>query len=298
MPLWIGAYLADTMKLTTIQHGAYLLLLIAYWRERKPLEDSDDELRSITKLERAEWKRMRPLLAKFFRVADGVWWHKRVESEIKAADARSKKAADKAKKAAQARWGDGTKHVNGDASSMPEALLEDVLDECPTPSPTPIPPGYSEANASAADAAAGSVDKPKPKSPEDMTKAELWRAGKSLLREADVPEAQCGSFIGKLVIDYTDLIVIDAVRAAVVATPADPKEYIKATCMRLKGERAADHGKPLTVPSAAAAETQAAIAEQARHAAEAAAETPEQRAATSERLRRARENVTAKGIAA
>ena len=78
------------------------------------------------------------------------------------------------------------------------------------------------------------------KSPDQLTKEELWKAGKSLLAEAGMPIAQCGSFVGKLVKDYNDSIVIDAVRAAVTTTPADPKEYLKATCQRLAGERKAN----------------------------------------------------------
>lgn len=135
MPLWIGAYLADTMRLTTIQHGAYLLLLIAYWRERAALPDDDEELRSITKLDRAEWKRQRPVLAKFFKIEGGVWWHKRVEQEMAAADARSKKASEKAAKAAEARWGAGCKHTDGDAPSIPPSNAPPILEQCPTPSP-------------------------------------------------------------------------------------------------------------------------------------------------------------------
>jgi len=135
MPLWIGAYLADTMRLTTVQHGAYLLLLIAYWRERAPLPDDDEELRSITKLDRAEWKRQRPVLAKFFKIEDGVWWHKRVEQEMAAADARSKKASEKAAKAAGARWGASGKHAEGDDPSIPPSNAPAILEQCPTPSP-------------------------------------------------------------------------------------------------------------------------------------------------------------------
>lgn len=71
----------------------------------------------------------------------------------------------------------------------------------------------------------------------DMTRDELWTAGKSLLEQAGLPAKQCGSFIGKLVKDYGDRIVVDAVRAAVVARPADPVEYLKATCMRSVGQR-------------------------------------------------------------
>ena len=73
--------------------------------------------------------------------------------------------------------------------------------------------------------------------PSDLTKAELWAAGKSLLRTAGMPEAQCGSFVGKLCKDYGDAIVIDAVRSSVVQQPADPASYLKSECLRLNGQR-------------------------------------------------------------
>jgi hypothetical protein len=103
----------------------------------------------------------------------------------------------------------------------------------------------SEANASAADAAAGSVEN-SVKTAAELTKSELWRAGKSLLQQGGMPTAQCGTFVGKLVKDYGDELVIDAVRSAVVAQPADAATYLKATCMRLKGERK-DAPPPATV---------------------------------------------------
>lgn len=139
MPIWIGSYLADTLELTTEQHGAYFLLLLAYWRKRGPLPDNDDSLRSITKLEKADWRRHRAVLAGFFRVADGVWWHKRVEAELASAEARAKKAADKARKAAQARWEKDGEQSSSNAPSMHQALHEHMLDECPPPSPLPPP---------------------------------------------------------------------------------------------------------------------------------------------------------------
>jgi chorismate mutase len=75
------------------------------------------------------------------------------------------------------------------------------------------------------------------KPPSDLTKAELWSAGKSLLRTAGMPEAQCGSFVGKLCKDYGDQIVIDAVRETVVKQAGDPASFMKSECQRLAGER-------------------------------------------------------------
>lgn len=72
----------------------------------------------------------------------------------------------------------------------------------------------------------------------DLTKQELWTAGKSLLAQQGMPKAQCGSFVGRLVSDYGDAIVVEAVRTTVVARPADAAEYLKACCMRAAGQRA------------------------------------------------------------
>lgn len=75
------------------------------------------------------------------------------------------------------------------------------------------------------------------KTPDELTKAELWAAGKSILSEQGMPKAQCGSFVGKLVKDYGDGVVIDAVRAAVVQRPADAAQYLVATCQTAMGQR-------------------------------------------------------------
>ena len=103
-----------------------------------------------------------------------------------------------------------------------------------------------------------------PKSANDLTKDELWSAGKSLLMAAGMPKAQCGSFIGKLVNDYGGAVVVDAVRAAVVARPADPAEYIKAACQRMAGQRQPRSGKSPRMTDDERAAWSAAEGEKAR----------------------------------
>jgi len=76
---------------------------------------------------------------------------------------------------------------------------------------------------------------PAEKNPAGMTKQELWTAGKSLLKLAGMPEAQCGTFVGKLVKDHGDAVVVEAVRAAVVEQPADPASFLKALCKKQGG---------------------------------------------------------------
>lgn len=132
MPLWIGSYLADTMHLTRDQHGGYLLLLFAYWRNKGPLADDPEDLASIARATPAEWKKLGPRLARFFTVADGYWAHTRADKELEAAGLRRAAASSKAKAAAEARWGKSKEQCSEHAPSIPQAVQE----ECPTPSPS------------------------------------------------------------------------------------------------------------------------------------------------------------------
>ena len=110
MPIWIGDYLADTRRLTTEQHGAYLLMLFDYWRSG-PLPDNDDALAQITGLSRERWKSHKPTIARFFRIGDGQWRHKRVDEEIGKAAEHKKMTHERAKVAARARWEGGSGHA-------------------------------------------------------------------------------------------------------------------------------------------------------------------------------------------
>jgi uncharacterized protein YdaU (DUF1376 family) len=78
MPLYIGDYLGDTGHLTTTQHGAYLLLMMHYWRKDE-LPDDDKQLAKITKLPLKVWTEYRETIQAFFY--DG-WRHKRIDEEI------------------------------------------------------------------------------------------------------------------------------------------------------------------------------------------------------------------------
>jgi uncharacterized protein YdaU (DUF1376 family) len=78
MPIYIGDYLADTGHLTTTQHGAYLLLLMHYWRKRE-LPTEDKQLAAIAKLPLRIWLDSKETIQDFFY--DG-WKHKRIEAEL------------------------------------------------------------------------------------------------------------------------------------------------------------------------------------------------------------------------
>lgn len=139
MPLYCGDYLKDTRRLLTVQHGAYFLLIIDYWVNGEPPPDDNAVLAQITGLPMKEWLRHRPVLARLFRIEEGRWNHDRIEAELRAAVEKRTKAEEKARAAAEARYGkQRPEDAPGNAPSTPQASTMQVSKQ--TPSPSPITP--------------------------------------------------------------------------------------------------------------------------------------------------------------
>lgn len=85
MPLYVGDYLGDTVHLSCMEHGAYLLLLMCMWRAGGELPDDDVKLAKYCRTRLDQWRKLRPVLEDFFQVSGGVWTHTRVRGELKAA---------------------------------------------------------------------------------------------------------------------------------------------------------------------------------------------------------------------
>lgn len=112
MPLYIGDYLADTMHLSAPEHGAYLLLLMHYWRNG-PLPDDNRILAGIARTERKVWERqIGPAVREFFTVRDGRLHQKRIDAER----AKSNDISEKRRAAANAKYGHANApHVDGNS---------------------------------------------------------------------------------------------------------------------------------------------------------------------------------------
>lgn len=82
MPLFVRDYFGKTRHLTTVQHGAYLLLIMTCWLNCGPVPDDDEQLASITGLPIDQWRKMRPRIAPFFQLDGESWRHHRVEEEL------------------------------------------------------------------------------------------------------------------------------------------------------------------------------------------------------------------------
>lgn len=132
-PLWTDAYLGDTRHLKTIEHGAYLLLLMTAWRSKDgTLPDDDEMLARFTGLTLDKWRKIRPILEPFHTIENGRWIQSRIQDERKANSdfrkSQSKKAKDRHLKNKE------TTHAAASSGHMPEVCLP-----LPLPLPPPLP---------------------------------------------------------------------------------------------------------------------------------------------------------------
>ena len=143
MPIYIGDYLSDTLRLTTEQHGAYLLLIMDYWKQGAP-PDKDEVLASITRCSKDAWAMLRPFLEPFFKIQNGRWEHKRVEQEKAKAVAQSETFTKRASHAAKSRW--GRRKSESYTSSIVKAPPQAIVEHVPSPSPSHVQKTQPEAS--------------------------------------------------------------------------------------------------------------------------------------------------------
>jgi uncharacterized protein YdaU (DUF1376 family) len=101
LPLFGDAYLADTTHLTTEEHGAYLLLMIAAWRQPDcalPLEDR--KLARIAGLSVKKWASIRDTILEFWTTENGRIFQARLRKE----HAYVCQKSEANRKSAEARW--------------------------------------------------------------------------------------------------------------------------------------------------------------------------------------------------
>lgn len=99
----IPDYLADTMHLTTEEHGAYLLLIMNYWQRGKPLDNSNGRLASVARLSNDRWISVEVSLKEFFNVDGDIWSHKRLDADLATVAKKLKNASAAGKASAEAR---------------------------------------------------------------------------------------------------------------------------------------------------------------------------------------------------
>lgn len=176
MPFFVGDYLSATGRLTTEQHGAYLLILLDYWKNGPPPND-DAVLAQIARLSLPAWKKSKIALIGFFDVRDGVLIQKRVEIERGRAAEITKERSEAGKAGAAKRW-QKDKQKNGkriaNAIDLPLANGQQI--DAPSPSH-----GSYEPIASSNEEVSADTDRP-------LTKREVIDAWKQRMVPQGFPD--------------------------------------------------------------------------------------------------------------
>jgi uncharacterized protein YdaU (DUF1376 family) len=201
MPIHIGDYKRDTGHLRAAEHGAYLLLLFHHWSTGS-LPDDDRQLSAIACMTSAEWRKAKPILARFFK--DG-WRHGRVEEDLALANANYEKRAKAGAEGGKAK---------ANVKQSPSKNLAMLEPEC--------------SNALATDNRLPKKDAaPAARDPE----RELFERGREVLGR------QAGGLISKLLAAKNKNIALARAAIEQASTKSDPREYIGAV---IRGRQTAD----------------------------------------------------------
>jgi uncharacterized protein YdaU (DUF1376 family) len=139
MPLYIADYLADTMHLSTEQHGAYLLLIMACWKRGGTLPDDEAQLAAMARLPAAAWRKMAPVIRGVFAADAGLLVHGRVSAEAQKAARMAEISRLNGRRGGRPKNPELTQEEPGE---NPAGSFQGTQSKTPTrvarPSPTPV----------------------------------------------------------------------------------------------------------------------------------------------------------------
>ena len=123
--LYVADYLADTMHLTTEEHGAYLLLIMNYWQTGHAIPKK--RLASVARMSNARWTDVENTLSEFFiETPTGEWFHPRIEADLARVHSKSKQAKAAGRASAAKRGGkqtiENTTCLNGRSTGVDVSL--------------------------------------------------------------------------------------------------------------------------------------------------------------------------------
>jgi uncharacterized protein YdaU (DUF1376 family) len=250
MPLYVGDYLRDTMHLTTEQHGAYLLLIMACWVGGGVLPGQDAQLAVIARISPEKWRKMRPVIAAFFQADAGGWSHNRISKELAKTDEviEKRRNAGLASATAALARREGlvnrsrelqerltenlqtvntcSTHVEHMLQHMTQQTVNTMATQHPTNGQHNVGPSPSHTDIEDSDASASAGWEPASIA-SDPVKG-LWDRGVSILGE------KRRSLFGKYLKAYGPVVVLASIVETESEQPFDPAAYFIGCCERRK----------------------------------------------------------------
>jgi len=234
MKLYIADYLADTTHLRTVEHGAYLLLLMALWRAGGKLPKDPAKLARIAQMSSEEWAEVAPAVMDFFTVRGGSLTQKRATSEI----AKYQSAVSGSKRAGKAS-ASRRANKNSELGSTDVDVSVERKSNQPEPEPEPEPDNSSEDKSSGAEA-------PRDDLFADDPNRMAWALAKDVLgknggMEAEPARKFFGALISRHKLEAREML--PALAAAVANQTQDPKGYLTRSAQGVAKRKAEPAGQ-------------------------------------------------------
>ncbi len=129
MPLYVADYLRDTQHLSTVEHGAYFLLIMHAWSNGGAIPRNDEQLSRITRLTLAQWRKIKATVTSFWTdhgEVGQIYMHDRILKEISRAEAIVEKRRKAGVRGAASRWQNDSKcHADDDTLPVASGLQTD-----------------------------------------------------------------------------------------------------------------------------------------------------------------------------
>jgi uncharacterized protein YdaU (DUF1376 family) len=120
LPFYSGDYLKATEDLTTLEHGAYLLLLMTIWNKEGRLPNDAGRLARIAKMPLKHWRRIEGKILDFFEEVEGgtLLRHERIDKELEKYRRQQQQHADAGRKGGQKTQRQKAEKAENDSSAM------------------------------------------------------------------------------------------------------------------------------------------------------------------------------------
>lgn len=237
MKLYVGDYLGDTHHLGVLEHGAYLLLLMAMWRAGGSLPAADANLAKLARCTPEQWAEVRNVVLPYFQRSRSRLTHKRLAAELSKYDAVSDRRSEAGKR--------GAVEKARKNNEQAQAIACEEKSNCTHNQNHNQNHSSSEDKSSGAESADAKVVeiKPQPEAPD--LNAEAWRLGVAVLvSQGGLSEKSARIYFGGLLKGVQAKDLMPAISQAALGATKDPQGYLYAAAQRLKGRR----GSPAIEP--------------------------------------------------
>lgn len=223
MKLYVADYLGDTHHLGVVEHGAYLLLLMAMWRAGGALPATDANLAKLARCTPDQWAEIRDVVLPYFKRSRGRLTHKRLSEELAKYETTSGKRSEAGKRG-------GAKKASENKIGL-KAIASVEESNCSHNQNQNQNQNSSEDKSSGAQGAVLSVD------PDKAT----WDLALQVLTEqGNMPDRQARSFFAGLLKEHglTAKELLPAVGGALSIQTREPRSYLVKAAAGISKRRA------------------------------------------------------------